>query len=48
MLKSPGLPGSRNLTDLFLIGQAQPDLGKYARQGRLPLTKFVMKYLLFR
>ena len=48
MSKSPGLPGTRTASDHFLVGQAQSDLGKDAMQGKLPLTKDVMKYFLFR
>ena len=48
MSKSPGLPGTRTASDHFLVGQAQSDLGKDAMQGKLPITKDVMKYFLFR
>ena len=48
MAKSPGLPGTRTSSDHFLIGQEQADLGKEAKQGKLPRTRDVMKYFCFR
>ena len=48
MSKTPGKPGTRTASDYFLVGQGQSDLGNEARQGKLPLTKDVMKYFLYR
>ena len=47
MSNNPG-PRTRTSSDHFLVGQEQSDLGKEARQGKLPLTKDVMKYFFYR
>ena len=47
MSNNPG-PRTRTTSDHFLVGQEQSDLGQEARQGKLPLTKDVMKYFLYR
>ena len=39
---------SRTSTDHFLVGPEMSDLGKDARQGKLPLTRDVLKYLFHR
>ena len=43
MSNNPG-PRTRTSSDHFLVGQEQSDLGQEARQGKLPLTKDIMKY----
>jgi hypothetical protein len=48
MPKTPARPETRVNSDHFLIGAAQADLGKDARQGKLPLTCDVMKYFMHR
>ena len=44
---SSGL-NSRTSTDYFWVGPEMSDLGKDARQGKLPLTRDVLKYLFHR
>ena len=44
---APGQPGTRTSSDHFLIGQEHSDLGKEAKQGKLPRTCDVMKYFFF-
>ena len=39
---------SRASSDYFLVGPASSDLGKDARQAKLPLTRDVMKYFFHR
>ena len=39
---------TREHTNHFLVGQEQSDLGKEARSGKLPLTRHIMQYLLYR
>ena len=41
-------PSLRASSDHFLVGSAQPDLGKDARQGKLPLTRSVLQYFFHR
>ena len=48
MSKSPGGRDTRTNTDHFLIGQETSNLGKDARQGKLPLTLDVMRYFFHR
>ena len=43
MAKSSGGRGTRTDTDHFLIGPEVSNLGKDARQGKLPLAGDVMK-----
>jgi len=48
MSKSPGGNITRASTGHFIVGQEQPDLGKDAKQGKLPLTGDVMRYFFHR
>ena len=48
MSKTPSGPGTRVNSDHFLIGPEQSDLGRDARQGKLPTTRDVMKYFFYR
>ena len=48
MVKSSSGRVSKADTDHFLIGPEVPNLGKDAGQGRLPLTRDVMKYFFHR
>ena len=48
MSKTPGGPVTRVNSDHFLIGPEQSDLGRDARQGKLPTTRHVMKYFFYR
>lgn len=48
MSKSPGGKSTRASSGHFLVGQEQPDLGKDARGGKLPLTGDVMRYFFHR
>ena len=48
MYKTLGVPVSRTNSNHFLIGQEQSDLGKDARQGKLPDTRDVLKYFFYR
>ena len=41
-------PSLRASSDHFLVGSEQPDLGKDARQGKLPLTRSVLQYFFHR
>ena len=47
-MSKPSGQRSRASSDHFLVGPASSDLGKDARQGKLPLTRDVMKYFFHR
>ena len=47
MSKKP-VKGIRQASNHFLVGPEEPDLGKEVRQGRLPWTREVVKYLFYR
>ena len=48
MPKKQGNPGSRAHSEHFMIGQEEPDLGVDSKNGKLPLTRDVLKYFFFR
>ena len=48
MPSKEGKPGSRAHSDHFMVGQEQSDLGVDSKNGKLPLTKDVLRYLFYR
>ena len=48
MPNKTGIGSTRQASNHFLVGQQESDLGKDARNGNLPLTREVMKYLFHR
>ena len=48
MPSKEGKPGSRAHSDHFMVGQEQSDLGVDSKNGKLPLTKDVLRYFFYR